>query len=70
MSKRLVIMTQAAICFILAVSVTGKPVNGRSTPTGVYYLNNKQSPCTLIGYKPNGEKDYETKVTYWMPLYW
>lgn len=48
--------------------VTGKPVNGRSTPTGVYYLNNKQSPCTLIGYKPNGEKDYETKVTYWMPF--
>ena len=48
--------------------VTGKPVKGRSTPTGVYYLNNKQSPCTLIGYKPNGEKDYETKVTYWMPF--
>jgi hypothetical protein len=48
--------------------VTGKPVDGRNTPTGVYYLNNKQSPSTLIGYKSNGEVDYETKVTYWMPF--
>ena len=48
--------------------VSGKPVEGRATPTGVYYLNNKQSPSTLIGYKSNGEKDYETKVTYWMPF--
>lgn len=48
--------------------VTGKPVQGRNTPTGVYYLNNKESPSTLVGYKSNGEKDYETKVTYWMPF--
>ncbi len=48
--------------------VSGKPVSGRATPTGVYYLNDKQSPSTLIGYKSNGEKDYETKVQYWMPF--
>lgn len=48
--------------------VTGKPVQGRNTPTGVYFLNNKESPSTLVGYKANGEKDYETKVTYWMPF--
>lgn len=48
--------------------VGGKPVQGRSTPTGVYYLNNKESPSTLVGYKSNGEKDYETKVNYWMPF--
>ena len=48
--------------------VSGKPVKGRETPTGVYYLNNKESPSVLVGYKSNGEKDYETKVTYWMPF--
>ncbi len=48
--------------------VSGAPYDNRSTPTGVYYLNYKQSPSTLIGYKSNGEIDYETKVSYWMPF--
>lgn len=48
--------------------VSGKPVQGRETPTGVYYLNGKESPSTLVGYTSTGEKEYETKVTYWMPF--
>lgn len=48
--------------------VSGKPTADRATPTGVYYLNSKASPSVLTGYKPNGEIDYETKVTYWMPF--
>lgn len=48
--------------------VSGKPTADRATPTGVYYLNSKASPSTLVGYKDNGEIDYETKVTYWMPF--
>ena len=41
---------------------------GRATPQGVWEVNGKESPSTLIGYKANGEKEYETKVTYWMPF--
>ena len=37
------------------------------TSTGVFVLNGKQSPSTLVGYE-NGEKIYETDVTYWMPF--
>lgn len=48
--------------------VSGLPRDGRATPEGVYFLNDKQSPSTLVGYKPNGEKDYETHVSYWMPF--
>lgn len=48
--------------------VSGLPTADRATPRGVYYLNAKQSPSTLVGYKPNGEIDYETPVKYWMPF--
>lgn len=48
--------------------VSGLPRDGRATPRGVYSLNQKASPSTLIGYKPDGTKDYETKVQYWMPF--
>ncbi len=48
--------------------VSGLPTADRATPTGVYYLNAKQSPSKLVGYKPNGEIDYETPVQYWMPF--
>ena len=47
--------------------VSGLATADRSTPTGVYSINLKQSPSTLVGYK-NGKKDYETKVSYWMPF--
>lgn len=48
--------------------VSGLPREGRATPKGVYFLNQKASPSTLIGYKPDGTKDYESKVQYWMPF--
>lgn len=38
------------------------------SPRGVYYLNGKASPTTLVGRKPDGEIDYETKVQFWMPF--
>ena len=51
-----------------AQCVTGSPLKGNDTPTGIYYLNSKQSPSVLTGYKDNGEIDYESHVTYWMPF--
>lgn len=47
--------------------VSGLPNGKRDTPTGVYWLNQKASPSTLIGYE-NGQKTYETPVQYWMPF--
>lgn len=39
------------------------------TPTGVYAINsNLASPSVLLGLKPDGTKDYETPVDYWMPF--
>lgn len=47
--------------------ITGKPDGEHDTPSGVYMLNNKESPSKLIGYNGN-EKIYETEVQYWMPF--
>ena len=47
--------------------ISGTPTEDRATPTGVYKINAKESPSTLIGYE-NGEKTYETPVEYWMPF--
>lgn len=47
--------------------VSGAPTEDRETPTGVYKINAKESPSTLIGYE-NGQKTYETPVSYWMPF--
>lgn len=46
--------------------VSGAPDGKNDTPTGVYWLNGKESPSMLIGYE-NGKKTYESKVQYWMP---
>ncbi len=50
--------------------VSGKPDPEMATPTGVYVLNGKQSPSTLIGsmVPETGEPEYETEVEYWMPF--
>ncbi len=50
--------------------VSGKPDPEHATPTGVYVLNGKQSPSTLIGTveASTGEPEYETEVQYWMPF--
>lgn len=47
--------------------ITGSP--GRSTPTGVFSVNRKQSPTVLIGQMTSeGVPEYESHVTYWMPF--
>ena len=48
--------------------VTGTPDGERDTPTGVYSINWKSSPETLTGYDEDGEIEYESEVTYWMPF--
>lgn len=44
-------------------------INGKDdTPTGVYYINNKLSPTTLIGEKDpeTGKPKYRSPVSFWM----
>ncbi len=48
--------------------ITGVPDGKKDTWEGVWYVNNKESPSTLIGYTDTGKKEYETKVAYWMPF--
>ena len=47
--------------------ISGTPDGQHDTWTGVYWINGKESPSTLIGYE-NGKKIYESKVSYWMPF--
>lgn len=47
--------------------ISGTPDGVHDTPTGVFSLNAKQSPAKLVGYE-NGEKIYESEVTFWMPF--
>lgn len=47
--------------------ITGSPDGRHDTVTGVWKVNDKQSPSVLKGYE-NGKKIYETKVTFWMPF--
>lgn len=49
--------------------VSGKP-GGWETPCGVWVVNSKASPSTLIGQRDpeTGKPEYETVVTYWMPF--
>lgn len=48
--------------------VTGLPKDGRDTPEGTYYIKTNDGKSVLRGYKPDGSKDYETEVEYWMPF--
>lgn len=47
--------------------VTGQPNGEYDTPSGVYWMNQKESPSTLNGYAGD-TKIYETVVQYWMPF--
>lgn len=51
--------------------VSGGSAEGNDTVTGVFYIEDKISPMTLIGLDNDGdgEPDYENDVTYWMPFY-
>ena len=48
--------------------VSGHPMS--PTPTGVFYIWNKEEDAVLKGYNPRTEKDYESPVEYWMPVDW
>jgi hypothetical protein len=51
--------------------VTGAPWGGRATPAGVYRVLEKLSPTILKGdIMPNGKREYETPVTFWMRITW
>ena len=47
--------------------ITGTPEEGRATVQGVWYVTDKESPYTLVGYSGNVAQ-YESHVTYWMPF--
>ena len=51
--------------------VTGKDVDGRRTPAGVYFLTYKRENATLRGEinRATGRPSYESHVNYWMPFY-
>lgn len=49
---------------VVTGTYTGK---GNRTPTGVWYIQYKESPSTLRGYNDDGTK-YASKVKYWMPF--
>ncbi len=53
-----------------APCVSGNPVYGGGTDPGVYYIYDKESPTVLVGldYDRDGQPDYRTDVTYWMPF--
>lgn len=48
--------------------VTGDVRNGYDTPTGVYFLLNKDPGAYLEGYNKDGSK-YRTYVKYWMRIF-
>lgn len=49
--------------------VTGNPNNGNATPQGTYTLTYKQQGAVLRGkLLPDGTREYETPVDYWMPF--
>jgi hypothetical protein len=51
--------------------VTGNESENDGTVVGVYSIENKKSPETLVGLDNNGdgEPDYENEVEFWMPFY-
>lgn len=49
--------------------ISGNPNKGDATPPGAFYLYNKQRNRTLRGpKKPDGEYEWESPVSYWMPF--
>ena len=49
-------------CILDTSCVTGKPVDGRRTYTGVYSITYKARNATLVG------ENYSSPVSYWMPF--
>lgn len=51
--------------------VSGNTSQGRSTPTGTFAIQGKETNVTLVGADEDkdGKPDYESHVSYWMPFY-
>ncbi|MDO4798196.1 MAG: L,D-transpeptidase [Coriobacteriales bacterium] len=58
-------------CIWESLCVSGDTGNDQGTITGVYAIEKKESPATLVGldYDGDGEPDYENEVNFWMPFY-
>lgn len=51
--------------------VTGKPDRSHETPAGIFSILEKMRNKVLRGnVMPNGEREYETPVSYWMRVTW
>lgn len=51
--------------------VTGKPDGSHDTPAGIFSILEKMRDKVLRGnIMPNGEREYETPVAYWMRVTW
>lgn len=51
--------------------VTGKPTPDKETPQGVYSILEMKRDKVLLGdIKANGQREYETRVNYWMRVTW
>lgn len=48
--------------------VSGHPMT--PTPTGVFYIWNRDEESILKGYNPRTDKEYESPVDYWLPIEW
>lgn len=52
-----------------APCVTGNVARGDATPEGIYSIYSKETDRVLRGkLLPNGKREYETPVKYWMPF--
>lgn len=54
-------------CIVSGNCVSGSVAGGHSTPTGMFYLDNKTTKTYLKGRNNDGSK-YNTFVNYWMPF--
>lgn len=54
-------------CIVSGNCVSGSVSGGHSTPTGMFYLDNKTTKTYLKGRNNDGTK-YNTFVNYWMPF--
>jgi len=48
--------------------VSGATALDRGTPTGIFYIYNKETDRILRGPMKNGKPEYESHVDYWMPF--
>lgn len=65
-SRQKLWMYENGECILETTCITGNPSRDNDTPTGIYFLDNKDKNVNLVGYRPNGEVEYNAFVKYWM----